>query len=178
MPNSRFSSRRAPAIVGVRRQSNWLASAVISGVTNIPAAGVLLVQSFTQAQIQAQGPLTIVRTVGTLMVRSDQVSAGEDAFGAIGMMVVREQARLAGVAALPTPTQESFDDGWFLHRYWNASAILATAVGMQRAERYDFDSRAQRKVTPDDAIVVTIENASSTAGATFVLQFRMLVKLH
>ncbi len=48
----------------------------------------------------------------------------------------------------------------------------------QRPERYAFDSRAQRKVTEDQDLAVVVVNANGVAGLIFVLNFRILIKLH
>ena len=115
-----------------------------------------------------------------LWVKSDQVAATEEPFGAMGMMVVRDQAATAGVGSLPTPIAEEFDDGFFVHQFWQAGMTFQSGVGFQSPSwtTYPFDSKAQRKVTADDAIVVTLENAAASHGVRFILKFRMLVKLH
>ncbi len=169
---------------GPRRQTNWLASADVTVITGLAGNAAVIDQAFSAAQIGVIGPLTITRTRGTLWVSSDQATADETPFGALGMMVVREQANAAGVASVPTPITEEFDDGFFVHQFWLAGLRFtqqdATGVQIddQRFTRYDFDSKAQRKVTSDDAIVVTLENASASHGVVYVLKFRMLVKLH
>ena len=162
---------------GHRRASNWLASFDITGSTTLAAASVRLDQSFTQAQIQALGPFTVVRTRGQIWTRSDQTAGSESAFGALGFMVVREQARAAGVGSVPTPLAEESDDGWFVHQFFPAGLQVADATGMVPHYVTHFDSRAQRKVSPDDAIVVVLENGDATSGLAYVLKFRMLIKL-
>ena len=114
-------------------------------------------------------------------MKSDQGSASEDPVGAFGIMVVRETARVIGVTAIPTPVNESPDDAFFVHAFWQANVQFAQQdatgvmlwVGMQR---YDFDSKAQRKFTGDDAIVVTMENSHAFHGVQYMLNFRMLIK--
>ncbi len=61
-----------------------------------------------------------------------------------------------------------------------ASFVQVSAVGFQNIAfaRFDFDSKAMRKVSESDSIVVTLENANSAHAVDFILQFRMLVKLH
>ncbi len=56
---------------------------------------------------------------------------------------------------------------------------FSSGVGFQTPamQIFQFDFRSQRKVTPDDAIVVVVENSSATAGMSFIVKFRMLVKL-
>ena len=175
----RLMRRGAPLVTrGARRSTDWLASFDVDTAVNLAAGASQLNQSFTQAQINALGPFTIVRTVGYVAVRSDQVAAERDPFGAMGMMIVREQARVIGITALPTPVTNEFDDGFFVFVPWIAGFQFITAAGFQDVTKvFQFDSRAQRKVSPDDAIVVTLENAAAVGGADLFVKFRMLVKL-
>ena len=168
----------APVPQSLRRKTEWIASADTTGNIALGANSVILDQSFSQAQNQAIGPFTIVRTRGILWVGTDQIAANEQPFGAMGMMVVREPARVAGIGSLPTPITDEFDDGFFVYQYWgNMFELNAGASAVVHFDRYEFDSKAQRKVNSDDAIVVTLENASALHGAVYVLKFRMLLKL-
>ena len=181
MANKFSTNRRSFAgRSGVKRPTNWIASAIVTANTPLAAATAIVDQEFTAAQIAAlaQAGGTIVRTRGILWVTSDQEAATEDPFGAMGMMVVRDQARIAGVAAVPTPVAEAENDGFFVHQWWNAGLRFGSTIGFTGNpwKRYEFDSKAQRKFTSSDAIVVTIENSSSAFGCEFQLQFRMLIK--
>ena len=168
---------------GVRRATNWIASADPTAPTAIAAATAILHQSFTGVQLAGLAPAggTIVRTRGTLWCRSDQVTASEDPIGAFGMMIVKDTARAIGITALPKPATDSPDDDFFLWTPWQASLtfVQQDATGVQifdRMRRFDFDSKAQRKFTTDDALVVTMENISASAGAAFYTLFRILIK--
>jgi len=164
---------------GVKRSTIWLGSADVVGTGAIAAATSLLQQAITGAVLFAVAPAgTIVRTRGTLWVKSDQIAATESPVGAMGMMVVKDTARIAGVAAIPTPATENTDDGWFMHQYWSAGMVFASAIGIQNLwHRYDFDSKAQRKFGDGDSIVVVLENSHATDGVEFQLSFRMLLKV-
>ena len=164
--------------VSQRRKTVWLASLDTTTITTLAAATSVLDQAFNGSQITSLGPLTIVRTIGTLWVKTDQVAATEIPFGALGMSVVSEQARVAGIASIPTPITDEASDLFFTYVPWAASMLLADATGMiDGMSTYQFDSRAQRKVQDGEAIVVTLENASSVHGVGYVLKYRMLVKL-
>ena len=175
MPNRRAVVVRGR---GPRRATDWLSSADTTVRDSLAASTAVLDSAFTAAQINALGPLTVVRTRGYIWVSSDQVGAIEEPFGALGFMVVREQARIAGIAAVPTPIAEEPDDGFFVHQFFQG-AMIQSAAGMAAPgwSTYMFDSKAQRKVSPDDAIVITVENASASHGLFYILKFRMLVKL-
>ena len=166
---------------GPRRATEWGASAVPTVTTNLAANTVLLQQSFTAAVLEGVVPATIVRTRGELWLRSDQVAASRTPFGALGFAVVSEQARAAGVASVPDPTTNALQDQWFVHQFWATDFTFITGAGFQGGStltRYSFDSKAMRKVEDGDAIVVVIANSASAGGIDFVLNFRMLFKLH
>ena len=167
---------------GQKRATSWIASADSTGITNLAAGAAILDQSFTEAVLQAGQalPSTIIRTRGTLWVQSDQIANIESPFGALGFSVNSEQARVAGVASLPTPINEEGSDLFFLHLFWQAAFTVVSAVGTGGSEqwsRYDFDSKAMRKIETGNSINVTLENASSSHGAAYILKYRMLLKL-
>ncbi len=166
--------------VGPRRATQWGASADTTGGTALAAATSQIDQQFTEAILQEVSPGTVQRVRGELWVVSDQVVATEQPFGAIGFAVVSEQARAAGAASLPAPITNEDSDLWFVHQFWHTDIRVFDATGnnFNTAARYSFDSKAQRKFTEGEAIVVMIENASATHGVTYWLKFRMLFKLH
>ncbi len=57
---------------------------------------------------------------------------------------------------------------------------LVTAAGYTEpaGTTVEFDSKAMRKLSDNSSIVVMVENASSADGMSFLLDFRMLIKLH
>ncbi len=109
--------------------------------------------------------------------RSHQ-AAPEFPFGAIGGMVVQETARAAGIASLPTPISEEFDDQFFLYQGFFAGANSSAGTQIDGIRVYPFDSKAQRRVESGQAVVFTVENASAGAGLFYTWKFRMLIKLH
>jgi len=99
------------------------------------------------------------------------------------MAVVTDQAAAIGVTAVPTPTTDQASDAFFMWIPWQCSMTVsgtpASAFGGNTLwSRYDFDSKAARKIQDSDSIIVTIENSNSTHGAEYLMQFRMLIKLH
>jgi len=177
MARGRIRTFRGPS--RPRRATEWFASADIDSEQAYPAGSVVLDQSLTAASLASILPATIVRTRGLLWVRTDQFAATEQPFGALGMAVVSEQARVAGVASLPSPITEEQSDLWFVHQFWATGILFGSATsGIRAGDVYEFDSRAQRKVEDGSAVVVMIENAQATDGMTGMLKFRMLFKLH
>ncbi len=172
MPRRPFRSRMPDSM---RRKTFWVGSADSTDTQSLAAGASVLDQSL---QISIGLPSTLVRTRGSIWVGSDQVASAEFPFGALGMAVVQTPAFNAGITALDTPITEEGSDNFFLHQFFGASIRLASAVGIQSPalERYDFDSKAQRKFTEDETIVVTLENASATDGLVYIVKFRMLFK--
>ncbi len=166
---------------GQRRATEWGASSTPTVTTNLAANTVLLHQSFTQALLAEVTPATIVRVRGELWVKSDQVAATRTPFGAVGFAVVSEQARAAGVASVPDPSTDALSDLWFLHQFWATDFTFITAAGFQGGStftRYTFDSKAMRKIVDGNAIVIVIANSAAAGGIDFVMNFRVLFKLH
>ena len=170
----RFPSRHASG--APRRKTFWVASADISAQAVLAADTAILHQSVTWTD--ELGLATIVRTRGTLWVTTDQTGADEQPFGALGFSVVTTQASTAGVASVPTPTTDENDDSFFVWIPWLASNRFGSGVGFEQQAfmQYDFDSKAMRKVTEGQDIIITLENASALHGMDFVIKFRMLIK--
>jgi len=170
--------RRSGGLVrgrSVGRLTEWFGTVFSADFTPI-AANTFLVQLVLTAAELAKRPFTITRTVGELVIRSDQAAAVEFPFGAVGGMVVSDKAVATGATAIPDPTTEVSSDEWFLYFPWGAPGDASTNVG-QRPAHYPFDSRAQRKVVDGEQIVFVVGNANGTDGASFFLNLRMLVKL-
>jgi len=175
MPLRRRSSFGGVRARSARRKTFWIASGDSTAQASLPAATAILDQSFTWTD--ELGPSTIVRTRGSLWVASDQVAASEEPFGALGFGMVKLPAITAGVASVPTPITEESDDSFFVWMPWETDLLIVTAVSAVRPKfsRYDFDSKAMRKITQGDAIAVTLENASAAHGAVYIVKFRILV---
>jgi len=135
----------------------------------------VLFSSFSAADLADVVPSTVVRVRGTIWVASDQASVSEEPFGAIGIAIVSEQARAAGVASLPLPVANEGSDLWFMYQAFQG--YFATGQGVTW-QRYDFDTRAMRKLEEGEAIVTMVENAHATMGMEFIVKKRTLFKLH
>ncbi len=168
-----------PLRQGQRRKVTWFASVDQTVEQNLAAATSVLSQSITGSANDA--PFTIARTRGMLICKSDQVVAARFPFGALGFSVVSDQALAIGITALPLPIADEVSDLFFVYQTWYAGIDVLSSVGFVGSDmwaRFDFDSKAQRKVEPGQAIVVVMENAATTGGVDFILKFRMLIKLH
>jgi len=159
-----------------RRKTLWTGSAADATVNSLAASAAVLDQSLTFV-----APETIVRVRGTLWVRSDQLAASESAYGALGMSVVKDPALAIGVTAVPTPITDISDDSFFLWMpYMAAIVVEGSTAGFtwehNPFDRYEFDSKAMRKVSDGDSMIVTLENESAF-GIFYVINFRLLTKL-
>jgi len=165
---------------GKRRETLWLGDT--GAVTTLAAVNSVVLLSSLNAGALALRPFTVVRTRGTLSVRSDQAGASEAYGAAFGMAVVSDQAAAAGVASVPTPVLDSDSDLWYVYEMLLATIQLGTAVafgagaGVQRI----IDSKAMRKVEDGQDLVQVIEGAGGAAAGGCVIQtfVRTLIKLH
>ncbi len=162
-----------------RRQTTWLGSADVAAVVNIPNNANVLLESLTGAQVDLIAPFTIVRVRGLISIKSDQLAALENPYGAVGFMVVTEQARAAGAASIPGPVSNNDDGEWFVHQPISAFFTFATAAGYesQGGRVFEFDSKAMRKVQAGQAIVIMVENETA-AGFDVNVDYRILIKVH
>ena len=156
------------------RSTQWIGSTAETAVTNLAGSSVVLDQSFPFGE-----DATIVRVRGKLWIGSDQASASERPMGAIGFANVTNQALAIGVTAVPTPITDISSDEWFLWAPFFNGLNFADATGIQQKifAEVELESKAMRKVNDGLSTVVVLENAS-TFGLSYLMHFRMLVKLH
>ena len=167
-------SGRHRVVTVSRRLTQWVGSADNTAAAALGAGAAVLDQSL----VLAGEPVTIVRTRGIITVGPDQTANNENIFGALGMCIVSDQAVAIGITAIPTPITDSSSDLFFLHQYFASGVRVADATGIANLTRtFHFDSKAMRKVSEDQTLVVTVENSSATTGLEYILQFRMLLKL-
>ena len=106
------------------------------------------------------------------------LAADIEIVGALGMMVVSDDALGAGIGALPSPLIEQNSNEWFVWQPFHLYVEFGTAVGIDMLQVDTIvDSKAQRKFDgPNRAIVVMVETQAAACRLAF--SFRMLVKLH
>jgi hypothetical protein len=121
---------------------------------------------------------TIIRSLGLFTVQSDQTAGDEEPFGAVGVAIVSDQAVAIGVTAIPTPYTDATSDLWLLHQFWAAPLAQDSAAAFGDISRqYELHSKAMRKLSPDETVVLVVENGSASAGVLFNLDMRILAKL-
>ena len=160
-----------------RRETVW--GGISFFETTIATTSTAVLITSLSAGFLAMRPFTIIRTHIHLWLRSDQAAAQEFQRAALGAAVVSDQSVAIGVTAVPTPITDSDSDLWFLHQFWAAPVRIGTdATGIYRAAyQVEFDSKAMRRLTGDESIVVVVENGSAANGAQYNLSFRMLLKV-
>jgi len=156
----------------------WIGAGV--GNTTVSGSSVNLISSLSAGALLLR-PFTILRTHLSVLWLSDQQAASEDQIGSLGMIVVTDTAAGVGVTAVPDPSGIAGDPeaDWFV---WKAlmnrvSFASATGVEMNAGRSYDIDSKAMRKVGPDDDVVTVLTN-SSGGGAFLRSNGRRLIQLH
>ena len=154
--------------------SNKTWAGLTSGTTwtSVAANGSIIAGSFIVGLDS-----TMVRIRGMLGILSDQAAADEEVHGAIGIARVTEDAFSSGIAAVPVPIADIDSDSWvmwqpFIHAF---RRLDATGIAEPAQSNFVIDSKAMRKFTATDRMVIVLENDSSVAGLRFMLVIRALV---
>ncbi len=105
-------------------------------------------------------------------------TAGDKQVVAAGLIVVTIEAITAGVASVPSPIGVPEAD-WFWHQYIPFSSEVTaddTALGSLVA-RVDIDTKAMRKIKPNQGVVMALDLADlgGTATVSVVGGYRMLL---
>ena len=155
-PNRSWAALSSTAVVGVSTSTKVLVSSLSLSNPNIDE--------------------TLLRNVGRILVKSDQVAATEVMIGAFGMIVVTDLAVAAGAASIPGPITDAADDGWLLYVPLVSDFTFVTAAGFSNtlSSVYDFDSKAKRKTGEGQKIAVMVENASASFQFQIALVMRTL----
>ncbi len=172
---SRSSNRRLTAWgVGPHTGSAPSASQVIS------TSGTTLATVGTSAGVEG---LTLIRTRGLLTLQLLTADAnGSGFFGAFGLCLVGDEAFAAGVTAVPDPQDDTDDERWYYHTFFNIRTNAATTVeiGKQGMAQLvlEVDSKAMRK-EPSDLVEVAVLGHVEVGAATMNWDFacRTLNKL-
>ena len=166
-------ARRTSRTRGFRPQTDW-ASLTAPFSANIGFGTKILIGSFV-----GTGPVTIRRTFGLVSWRSDQQAVSEEPMGAFGMCVVSEDAFAAGAAAIPGPFSDADSDLWFVHQFMYSSFQFADATGRTNPTgmQYQINSKAMRKLTEEERVVVMTENGHGSQGALSWMSLRVLSSL-
>ncbi len=159
---------------GARRATDWSLGFRPVALTPVAVGSKLLLGSLTQPGIR--GPGTIVRTRGGLYFQTDQEAADEVQIGAVGMMLVTQAALTAGAAAIPGPSIDALNDGWFWWQSLLHAQFVAGGNPTKPGRFIEIDSKAMRKFDDGMALVLMVENASPINVFEIAVDIRILVK--
>ena len=150
------------------------------GVTTLVGASVQIVGSLSAAAL-ALRPFTILRTRMVLLFSSDQAGVSERPNGGYGHIIVTDAASAIGATAVPDPssTTGNPEADWYVHTQLVVDFQFLSAVGFDGAAgmRYDIDSKAMRKVGPDDDQML-VSSMDAGTGAILYTGGRQLIQLH
>ncbi len=143
----------------------------------VTASSSLLTGSLNAAAL-ASRPFTIIRTHLEVNWRSDQAAVDEAPMGCLGAMVITSSASAAGIASIPTPVTES-DADWYVYQPLINAFKFLSSVGFQSdaGSVYTVDSKAMRKVGPDQDVAFVTEESNAFGGIISIMG-RFLIKLH
>jgi len=164
------------------RTKMWIGSGV--GDESIAANAKVLSGTLSAGALLLR-PFTILRTHLELYVRSDQQTAIENVIASFGDIIVTETAAALGVTAVPDPSGISGDPeaDWYVWQAFNMNFWVdingtdGIGVDGSNGRRYSVDSKAMRKVGPDDNIASVVSN-DSAFGFFLSTQGRQLIQLH
>ncbi len=119
---------------------------------------------------------TLLRTVGMISVRTDQIVASEVQQGAFGMIVVTDLAVAAGAASIPGPLTDIGDDGWFVHVPFLNRFEFVTGAGFDAntAVNKEFDFKSKRRLEEGQSMAIMVETTAGSGGINFLTIFRIL----
>ncbi len=160
------------------RTKMWIGAGV--GFTAIVASSVQLIGSLSAGALLLR-PFTIIRTRLLLGYESDQQAASEDSRGSYGIIVVTDSASAIGATAVPDPSVVTGNPeaDWHVSQPVMQARKFSSAVGIWDSliHQYVIDSKAMRKVGPDDDIVSMFSEDGGN-GSNLFTQGRVLIQLH
>ncbi len=159
---------------GPRRLTNWIGPADQEYVT--VSAGTKVIIASLDPDVANMVRPTIVRTRGNVSIKTN-VATALTFVGAFGVGVVSNDAFAAGVASIPGPFSDADWHGWFVWRSFSYSQIESgTGANVwQNHLNVEVDSKAMRRVSTNETVVLIAESQDDTFGISMPL--RMLFKL-
>ncbi len=164
-----------------RRLTIWNAGPESSALQSITAAGNTIVDTgFEFVDVD-----TIVRLRGELAMFLSAVVTIGDGFTRYdaGVGLVSADAFGVGVTAMPSPSLDKDWGGWLWHHSGGMIVGQETtelARGPMSAIRIPIDSKAMRKVSPNQVIFGAVSTVAEVGAVTLVFSMgtRMLIKAH
>jgi len=153
-----------------KRLTAWV-NIVDQGFLAVADAGATLM-----ASISIESPGTVVRARGIISVNIS-TDADLEMVGAFGVGIVSTEAFGIGITAIPHPFRDADWGGWFVWQSFAQRMDAVTQAGiLQGALNFVIDSKAMRKVQPNETIVFVAESQSKAFRITETV--RVLLMLH
>ncbi len=135
------------------RLTQWIGPADQPFVA-VASGGKTIIES-----VSFEEPLTIMRTRGMVSIQLQTFAGDLSIVGAFGIGIVSAEAFAAGVGSVPGPFTNADWGGWFVWRSFGHHFELQTAVaGFLGSWSMEIDSKAMRKVSPNEVMVVVAES--------------------
>ncbi len=140
---------------GATAHKSWL---VVGGqAAAVDAAASALGSGLTSFDL----PQTLLRVRGRVQVQLDAAAVDERVTVAMGLIVVPDRAASVGITAVPLPSSNGEDD-WLWHGFaMVTSGAEAAIVPDALIATIEIDSKAMRKVKPDESLVFVVESVSA-----------------
>ena len=165
-------------IVGSRRQTTWVGPAD-QNVVLVATTASGIIASFAPFSGASMHKPMIIRTRGQLTIRPQAHTTTQSIGGAFGICVVSDEAFAAGAALIPRPFDDAGWDGWFVWQSFVYQLAVSTDIGRlgpsQSGMNFEIDSKAMRKVSDNETIVLMCE--SQTGAINVGAHLRLLMKL-
>jgi len=156
-----------------KRKTLWIGT-VNQFVVAVPSGTSVIIAQFDPSANAILGG-TVVRTRGMFLAFPTAHGADLNYAGAYGLGVVSDEAFAAGTVSIPRPYDDDDWPGWLVHGYWGAHLEFQGAQSEMISKSEPFDSKAMRKVGPNETLVWMAE--SQTGSVQVSIQARMLMKL-
>ncbi len=121
-------------------------------------------------------PLTLMRVHGLVCANLDAGAVDERAMISFGIIKVSDDALAVGITAVPTPTADA-DAPWIVHGHLWVTTLSEAAIAPDGMfHRVVIDSKAMRKMKPNESLAVVFEVCDTTdQGGTVDLSYGLRV---
>ena len=159
-----------------QRKTTWVGPALQNFIA-VAAGAKVIVASFDASAAGFPSP-TVVRTRGQVQTGPGTgIVVDKEIIGAYGLAVVTDRAFAAGVASVPGPFTDAGWNGWFVWRsfHYVQEAAGTVATLLQQTASQEVDSKAMRRVTDDETVVLVAE--SQLGAFSISMPLRLLFML-
>ena len=173
-----MARRRQRFIRPAPRTKMWIGAGV--GLQTLTGNTATLISTLSAGALLLR-PFTILRSHIWLWMATDQEASDETHVASFGKIIVTDTAAAAGVGSIPNPSGISGNPeaDWYVWQAMGGRFVIDSAAGFNGASgwRYVVDSKAMRKVGPDDDLA-TVVDMETSPGAFLISNGRTLIQLH